>query len=98
LGTNPIAGTLMRMSGTWTDVGGTLIDPTAVTLLVRDPTTGPLTTLTLAGGGVVKDSTGRYHATVDTTAKPGHWVFEFYSTGAIADQTGEFEIDPSPLH
>ena len=94
---NPIAGTLMRVAGTWTDSSGNLVDPAAITLKVRDPS-GSITSYTLAGATVVKDSTGKYHASVDTTGKPGHWVYEWTSTGTVqADQTGYFDIDPSPF-
>ena len=94
---NPITGSLMRVAGTWTDSTATLVDPTAITLKVKDPG-GTVTSYSLSGATVFKDSTGKYHANVDTTGKPGHWVYEWTSTGTVqADQTGEFDIDPSPL-
>jgi hypothetical protein len=54
-------GQTIRLSGTFTNAAGTLVDPTAVVITVRDPT-GAITT-----PAVTKDSTGAYHADITAT-------------------------------
>ena len=75
------------------DSAGTLTDPTTVSLIYRAPD-GTETTITYAGGGVTKDSTGVYHADV-TCSVVGDWYYRFVGTGAaVAVDEEHFTITP----
>jgi hypothetical protein len=74
--------------------GHSLVDVTAMTVVVIDPT-GTATTSTVAGGGIIHDSLGTYHLLVDTTAKPGHWTYRETSPSPVQSACeGAFDIDP----
>ncbi len=62
------------LSATFT-VGGTLTNPSSVTLTVRAPD-GTESTPT-----PVNDSTGKYHANVTPTEAPGSYVYLWEGTG-----------------
>lgn len=106
---NLIAGAGVRIALTFTNPistsaptdpasGDTLVDPSAITVYVKDGS-GTLTTYTLAASQVVRDSVGLYHLTVDTTSKPGDWLLEVSTPSPVqCDQVGRFRVDPSPLH
>lgn len=86
-------GDLVRISGVFKDVAGTLIDPGTVTLKVTKPD-GTTTTYTYGGSpAVVKDSTGNYH--VDASAdQTGRWLYTWISTGTgQAAENGEFLVE-----
>ncbi len=59
------AGSLVRVSATFSDISGTATDPTTVTLKYRQG--GSVTTLTYAGAQLTKASTGNYYTDLDTT-------------------------------
>jgi hypothetical protein len=85
-------GDIVRVTGTWTDSGGTATDPGTVTFTYTDPS-GTATTLTyVTDAEVVKSSTGVYY--VDVTANlEGTWFWRWVSTvsGAAADE-GQFAV------
>lgn len=70
-------GAPIRLTASFTDATGTLVDPTAVTLWLNLPD-GTSTSLT-----AVKDSTGKYHYDY-TPAQVGVFDFWFAGTGANA--------------
>lgn len=69
-----------------------VIDPTAVFLLVKDPNDTQTTYTYGVGSTIVRDSTGTYHALIDTSGKEGLWVCEAYSTGTAQARTKEWEF------
>ena len=78
-------GDVIRLSGTFRDNLGALINPTAVTLKYRKPT-GEVTTV--AGGSLVNPSTGTYYYDV-TADQAGVWTYRYESTGtgSAAEET-----------
>jgi hypothetical protein len=72
---------MVRVTNVFTNDGAPY-DPTNIWLEVRKPD-GTTTTYQFGGGGspIVKDSTGNYHADLDTTDLPGYWDYKWYSTG-----------------
>lgn len=75
-------GDLVRVSAPFTRVSnGAAVDPTAVKLSVRNPA-GTVTTYTYGSGDgvIVRDSTGNYHADLDTPTA-GDWYYRWWSTG-----------------
>jgi hypothetical protein len=68
---------------------GALVDPTTVVCTITKPDG------TTATPAVVHDSTGKYHAVVDTTGGPqGNWQYLFTGTGAvISSGYGTFWVD-----
>ena len=82
-------GDIVRITGTFTDTGGTVGDPTTVHFLYDTPTsTAPTTatrTSTASGavGGITKSSTGVYYYDISSTGQ-GLYETRFTSTGALA--------------
>ena len=70
----------IRLSGTFT-VGGSLTDPTTVSLILRDPS-GNEGTYTAAGGQVSSDATG-IHYMDHTVDEAGIWMYKWIGTGAV---------------
>jgi hypothetical protein len=67
---------------------GTPVDPDAVTLTISIQGQ-PSTTYSYGSGVIVRDGVGLYHADIDTTGKPGFWIFSWfgYPTAAHIDAT-----------
>lgn len=71
---------------------GTAADPTAVTLVVKDPT-GTKTTYS----STTKDSTGNYHQDL-TPAIAGTWYYAWQGTGTVVVQAeGFFVVVPTTV-
>lgn len=81
-----MSGSLVRTSASFTDVAGVAADPTTVTLKYKKDA-GATTTVVYPSAPIIKDSTGHYHADLDTTgwAGPGNqlWETEWIGTGAV---------------
>jgi hypothetical protein len=99
-----MAGQGVRVSVAFTDSNGNAVDPTTVTLKFAAPdgTSGPnnaASPWTYGGAGsIVKDSTGNYHAVLDTTGKPGEWTYEWIGSGSVlAPAAANFYVAPLPL-
>ena len=73
-------GTSVRLTGTFTDSSGAAADPTAVSVIVRDPS-GNETTYTY-GATITRTGTGVYYQDV-TTDEEGFWYYEWQGTGAV---------------
>lgn len=75
-------GDMVRLGAAFTDPanGGAPIDPTAVTLVTRDPA-GEETSTSYGAGAIIRDSVGTYHADVSADLA-GTWQYRWYSTGA----------------
>lgn len=86
-------GDLVRVTGVFKDIAGTLIDPSTVQLKVTKPD-GTTTTYAFNGSPAVsKDSTGNYHvdASIDQV---GRWYYTWISTGTgQAAENGEFMVE-----
>jgi hypothetical protein len=83
-------GDLVRISGVFKDIAGTLIDPSTVALNVSKRS-GP-TTYTYPAT-VIKDSAGNYHVDVSATER-GTWLYEWVTTGTgQAAEHGEFVVE-----
>ena len=90
-------GDLVRVTGQFKDIAGTLIDPGTVKFKFTTPA-GVVTTYTYGvDGALIKDSTGNYH--VDLSAgEAGPWFYRWENTGAgQAAQEGEFVVEPSAV-
>jgi hypothetical protein len=80
------------------DIGQGVIISVSITVngVAADPTGNPIATVKDPAGNattptVVKDSTGNYHATVDTTGGPaGQWWYRFSGTGAALGAEEDF--------
>ena len=93
-------GTLVGLTGSYTDQNGSPVDPTNAELDVLGPD-NVLTTYQYSGGtgAVTKVSTGVYSYNVDTTGKPGRWQWRWWSPpgqGQTAD-AGQFIVTPFPV-
>ena len=75
-------GSRVRVFGTFTSTGGTVVDPTAVRLKYRAPGS-TMTTLTYSTSstGVVRVSTGVYRSDVTVNVE-GEWLYQWDSSGA----------------
>ena len=68
-------------------VAGSAVDPTAVTLQIRDPD-GTVTTYTYALGGVTKLATGSYTRPL-TLNVSGKWWYRYTGSGSYRATTGD---------
>lgn len=66
---------------TFTDSAGGPVDPTTVAFRLRPPS-GIDVDLTLAGGGVVRESLGVFYAR-QTLAQAGVWDYHWVGTGTL---------------
>ena len=75
---------------TFTNAGGTLIDPTTITLYLQQPT-GSVGTYTYAGGDDTRPAAGTYTYN-GTATEAGYWDVRWVGTGAadFADQSRYF--------
>ena len=80
-------GTGVRLTGIFTDVAGAVADPTAISLVVRDPS-GNEATYTFALGTITRTGVGVYYQDV-TCDERGVWYYEWQGTGAVVATTEE---------
>lgn len=91
-------GSLVRTSAAFTNASGTAADPTTIVLRFANLVATPTVWTYLGTGSIVKDSTGNYHADLDTTALPGEWRYRWIGTGAVqAAGDGAFQVRDSPI-
>ena len=84
-------GTELRLFATFTDVNGNLVDPTAVTLYMKDPTE-TVTTIT----AIVRQSVGVYYFDYAFTTHSGMYYYRYVGSGAVvAANEGSIAIKPS---
>lgn len=89
-------GDLIRVSAPFTRVSNNAaVDPTAVYLIVTNPS-GVSTTYTYGVDAIiVKDSTGNYHADLDANAS-GDWYYRWKSTGTgQAAEENQYYVRPA---
>ena len=73
------------ITNAFTSISGTAVDPDTVTFAwqVQGGASGTYTYTNGSGdpsGVIVKDGTGLYHADIDTTGRPGTWVWRWYGS------------------
>lgn len=87
-------GDAIRLSVAFTNSASAAVDPSAVSLKVRNPA-GTVTTYTYALGELTKASTGNYYRDIDLDAA-GEWAYRFAGTTSNkAAVEGEFIVRPS---
>lgn len=85
-------GTQLRLMGTFKDINGSLVDPTSVTLYVRNPS-GDLETIT----GVIRQSIGVYYFDYTFTVG-GMYRYRMAGSGAVvAAEEGSVPIKKSEV-
>lgn len=82
-------GTAVQLTAEFYD-DGVLVDPTTVTLRVRNPQGTRSTPLT------VRDSTGKFHCDIQLNTA-GQWWYRFEATGPIAADEGSFVVRRSSV-
>jgi len=88
-------GTGVRLRGDFT-VTGTYADPDIIELYIQKPN-GDQETHTLAGGGVSKETTGKYFRDIFVDSS-GQWWYEFFGSGTVnADRETYFYARRSVL-
>lgn len=95
------SGALVTTSAVFTDKTGAAADPTTVTLKYKKDAAAT-TTVVHPAGPVVKDSTGHYHADLDTSGWTGpglqQWFIEWVGTGAVTGlQFDAWKVEPPLL-
>ncbi len=73
-------GDVKRLQATFTNVAGTLADPTAINLIIREPDG---TEITKVIGDMTNPSTGVFYYDHTWTAKPGRHIVRWESTGPV---------------
>jgi hypothetical protein len=87
-------GELVACQVTFTNTAsGAAVDPTTVTIKVRDPN-GTLTTYTYAGDTITKVAVGVYKVEVPASI-PGTWYYRAESTGSQSAKEAQFFVRPS---
>jgi hypothetical protein len=84
-------GDSVRLTWSTSDLNGVPMDPTAVILYVLTPA-NVLTSYTLAGGAVTKDSTGEFHYDL-VLNEGGVWRYRWVATGAVTAASEDTRID-----
>lgn len=86
-------GNQVQISGTFA-VGGTVTDPTTITLQVKDPS-GTTTAYTYAAAQVTRAGTGIYNYVLSVGTLSGNYTYKYAGTGAcVASSEGAFFVDP----
>jgi len=89
---NYVVGTQLRLIATFTDVNGNLVDPTSVTLYVKDPT-GAVSTIV----GVIRQGPGVYYFDYYFVIS-GVFHYRYVGTGAVvAANEGTISIKKSDV-
>ncbi len=74
-------GDLVQVAGTFTNAGGTAVDPGTVTFKFRNPSGGSVTTLTYpTDAALVKSTVGLYYYNLSVAA-PGNWHYQMRGQG-----------------
>lgn len=96
------SGSLVRTLVAFANSAGTAADPSTITLKYRPGPAGAVTTVVYPTAPIIKDSTGNYHADLDTTGWEGTgpltWQIQWTGTGSLqAIGTDTWQILPTPL-
>jgi hypothetical protein len=87
-------GDAIRLSAVFYDEDGAPIDPTVITLKVKDLVPATLTYVYGTDAEVIKDRVGHYHADLTITGSgDGYWWFRWTGTGAaVAAEEEKFHV------
>jgi hypothetical protein len=87
-------GDAIRLSAVFYDEGGAAVDPSTVTLKVKDLAGATTTYVYLTDAEVIRDRLGHYHADlVITGLGDGYWHFRWEGTGAArAAEQDKFSV------
>jgi hypothetical protein len=87
-------GDAIRLSAVFYDEGGGAVDPSTVTLKVKDLAGATTTYIYLTDAEVIRDRLGHYHADlVITGLGDGDWNFRWAGTGAArAAEQAKFRV------
>ena len=78
-----LIGNLIKVRATFKDDTQVKMDPTVVTLHVKNPADTETSYVYGTDPEVVRESQGVYYMLLDTTAQPGEWMFVWNSTGTL---------------
>lgn len=89
-------GDLVRISsGTFTNSGGTAVDPTTITMRLRNPAGSVITYVSGGTPAPSQAATGSYFVDV-TLTMPGRWHYRWEGVGdAVAAAEGSLEVQRS---
>ena len=93
-----LEGQAIRFSASFTDIGGSAVDPGTVTFAYKDPA-GAVTDLVYGtDAAVVRDSAGHYHVDLTALTNAGEYWYRWHSTGnGQAAEERTFEIVESEV-
>ena len=96
-----MSGTLVRSSAAFADITGAAADPGTITFKYKSGA-GSTTTVTYPSSPIVKDSTGHYHADLDTTGWAGPddllYATEWTGTGTVQAIAADYwQVVPAAL-
>lgn len=87
-------GELVRISASFTDIDGSAVDPTTVSLSVMDPS-GNIDAYTYAASEITNSGVGSYYKDVDAD-ESGDWHYWWESTGTgQGAEPGQFVVAPT---
>lgn len=89
------AGSVVKLTGTFTDASGAAMDPTTVKATIQEPA-GTKTVYVYGQGQIQKSAVGIYYLLLDTTGKAGVWLYRWHSegTGQAASTDDHFTVSP----
>jgi hypothetical protein len=77
-----LRGSKPRLKITLTDpVTKAFVDPTGLSLLIKDPQRGETTYTYLSGATIVRSSLGEYYADIDMSSMNGDWLCRWEASG-----------------
>lgn len=87
-------GDLVRATGIFTDSDGTQVDPTTVTVYVKDPSSNVSELVYGVDTDVIKSDTGAYYYDI-TIDEAGNWYYRWKGVGAaVAADQERFYVEP----
>ena len=89
-------GNLVTVNITFKDANGDLVDPTVVTLEVRNPLGAEITYTYGVDAGLIKDSVGNYHYDINANLA-GLWVYLWSASGIGQSSNGGSFIVTDPF-
>jgi hypothetical protein len=96
-----VSGSLVRSVATFANLSGVATDPTTITFKYKQGG-GTVTTVTYPTAPIVRDTTGEYHADLDTTGwtGPGNRldIQEWIGAGVVqAIASDSYQVEPPAL-
>lgn len=97
------SGTLVQASAQFSDLAGSPVDPTTVTLSYITSTNSTPVVLSYAADELTRDSVGSYHAELDTSGYDNQtadqdWTLQWSGTGECqAVEKDSFQVSAPPV-